>query len=165
MSNGGRCSSASPAVKNTNSAGACQSSHHGFQASTMPTSDSVPAAIATDDAASTNGSSYAISWAATLMPPSRLNLFALDQPPMSVPITPTPITAITKNSPMSRSTATHVADSGMAIIATRYGSNATAGASLNTRLSAAAGTTSSFCTNLTPSATSCAQPWKAPAYI
>ena len=47
MSNGGRCSSASPAMKNTTSAGSCQSSHHGCQASTMPGSDSVPAAIAT----------------------------------------------------------------------------------------------------------------------
>ena len=43
--------------------------------------------------------------------------------------------------------------------------SATAGASLNTVRSAAAGTMSSFCANFTPSATSCAQPWKPPAYI
>ena len=36
MSNGGRCSSASPATKKTSAAGACQSSHHGCQASAMP---------------------------------------------------------------------------------------------------------------------------------
>ena len=57
MSNGGRCSSASPATKNTTAPGSCQSSHHGSHASTMPGSDSVPAAIATDAAASMNGSS------------------------------------------------------------------------------------------------------------
>ena len=42
---------------------------------------------------------------------------------------------------------------------------ATAGASENTVRSAAAGTMSSFWMNFTPSATSCAQPWKAPASI
>ena len=57
MSNGGRCSSASPATKNTTAPGSCQSSHHGSHASTMPGSDRVPAAIATEAAASTNGSS------------------------------------------------------------------------------------------------------------
>src|SRR3954465_7911342 len=48
---------------------------------------------------------------------------------------------------------------------TRYGMSATAGASVKIRRSAAAGTTSSFWANFTPSATSCAQPWKPPAYI
>ena len=42
---------------------------------------------------------------------------------------------------------------------------ATAGASENTPRSAASGTTSSFWTNFTPSATSCAQPWNMPASI
>ena len=56
-SNGGRISSASPATKNTTSPGSCASSHHGSHASAMPTSDSVPAAMATLDAASTIGSS------------------------------------------------------------------------------------------------------------
>src|SRR5690606_6511741 len=47
----------------------------------------------------------------------------------------------------------------------RYGTIATPGASLNTHRSASRGTTSSFCANFTPSAMSCAQPWKAPAYM
>src|SRR4051794_39221010 len=84
---------------------------------------------------------------------------------MSVPTTPTPMTASTKNSPMSRSSPTRPGPIGTTRSATRYGSRATAGASRKIVRSAAAGTTSSFCTNLTPSATSCAQPWKAPAYI
>ena len=46
-----------------------------------------------------------------------------------------------------------------------YGTSATAGASENTHRSAAAGMMSSFCTNFTPSAISCAQPWNRPAYI
>src|SRR5437016_2652778 len=45
----------------------------------MPSSESVPAAIAALDAASTNGSSYAISCAPARMPPSNEYLFALDQ--------------------------------------------------------------------------------------
>src|SRR3954454_23424348 len=165
MSNGGLCSSARPAVKNTRPPTTCQASHHGCHASTMPLNDSVPAAIATDAAASTNGSSYDISWAATRIPPSRLNLFALAQPPIRVPTTPTPITASAKNSPTSRSSPTRPGPSGITSRTTRYGSSATAGASLKTVRSAAVGTTSSFCTNFTPSAMSCAQPWKPPAYI
>ncbi len=46
-----------------------------------------------------------------------------------------------------------------------YGTSQTAGARENTHRSAAAGITSSFCTNLTPSARSCAHPWNRPAYI
>src|SRR3954451_4063551 len=99
------------------------------------------------------------------MPPSRLNLFALDQPPMSVPMTPTPMTARTKNSPMSRSSPTRPGPIGTTRSATRYGSRANAGAIWKIVRSAPAGTTSSFCTNFTPSATSCAQPWNIPAYI
>jgi hypothetical protein len=46
-----------------------------------------------------------------------------------------------------------------------YGISTTAGASEKTPESAAAGTTSSFWMNLTPSATNCAHPWNAPASI
>ena len=56
-SNGGRCSSASPAMKNTMSPGSWVSSHHGSHASAIPISESVPAAMATLEAASTIGSS------------------------------------------------------------------------------------------------------------
>ena len=45
-----------------------------------------------------------------------------------------------------------------------YGIIATAGASPNTQRSAALGITSSFCTNFTPSAMSCAHPCHRPAY-
>src|SRR5690606_39542998 len=76
MSNGGRRSSASPATKNTTPPMACHGSHHHCHASTMPGSDSVPAAIATEEAASTSGSSYATSWAAARMPPSSEYLLA-----------------------------------------------------------------------------------------
>ena len=55
--------------------------------------------------------------------------------------------------------------SGTTSSTSRYGSSATAGASRNTGRSAPRGAMSSFCTNLTPSAISCAQPWKPPAYI
>src|SRR4051812_21688408 len=165
MSNGGRCSSASPATTNTSAAGACQSSHQGRQASPMPTSESVPAAMAALLAASTSGSSYASSCAADRIAPSRAYLFALDQPAMRVPSTPTALAASTKSSPASRSAPTRRGDSGSAVIATRYGRSATAGASRKTGASAAAGTISSFCANLTPSASSCAQPWNPPAYI
>ncbi len=57
MSNGGRRISATPATKKITSAGACQISHHGCQACTIPGRLSVPAAIATLAAASTSGSS------------------------------------------------------------------------------------------------------------
>ena len=46
-----------------------------------------------------------------------------------------------------------------------YGTMTTAGASVNTHESAAFGMTSSFWMNFTPSAISCAHPWKRPAYI
>ena len=46
-----------------------------------------------------------------------------------------------------------------------YGTSATAGAREKTQASAATGITSSFWTNLTPSAMSCAHPWNLPAYI
>src|ERR671932_1771589 len=165
MSNGGRCSSARPATTNTSAAGACQISHHGRHASAMPTSDRVPAAMATLLAASTSGSSYASSCAAERIAPSRAYLFALAQPAIRVPRTPTALAASTNSRPASRSAATADGDSGSAAIATRYGTSATAGASRKTGRSAAAGTISSFCTNLTPSAISWAQPWNPPAYI
>lgn len=57
MSNGGRRISARPATKKITIAGACQSSHQGCHASTMPVRLRVPAAIATEAAASTSGSS------------------------------------------------------------------------------------------------------------
>src|SRR5918996_1254640 len=165
MSNGGRCSSASPAMKNTAAPIACQASHHGCQASTIPGSESVPAAMATDAAVSTKGSSYAMSCAAVRSPPSREYLLPLAQPPISEPRTPTPITASTASSPTSTSTPTHSGASGTKARATRYGTSPTAGASRKTAGSARAGTTSSFWANLTPSAISWAQPWNRPAYI
>src|SRR5215212_5499921 len=157
MSNGGRCSSARPATTNTSAAGACQITHQGRQASAMPTSERVPAAMATLLAASTRGSSYASSCAAARIAPSRAYLFALAQPAIRVPSTPTALTARTNSSPASRSAPTRDGDSGSAAIATRYGTSATAGASRKTGRSAAAGTISSFWANLTPSASSCAQ--------
>ena len=66
------------------------------------------------------------------MAPSRAYLFALDQPAISVPSTPTALAASTNSSPASRSAPTHVADSGIAASATMYGTSATAGASLKT---------------------------------
>jgi hypothetical protein len=75
------------------------------------------------------------------------------------------ITASTKNRPESRSAPTMPGASGMAARAAMYGRIATIGAHSNTRRSAAAGTTLSFWMNFTPSATNCAQPWNAPAYI
>ncbi|KOV98166.1 hypothetical protein ADL02_06625 [Streptomyces sp. NRRL WC-3723] len=57
MSNGGRCSSASPATKKTIAPTICQGSHHQWKACTMPGRETVPAAIATEAAASSIGSS------------------------------------------------------------------------------------------------------------
>ena len=133
----------------------------------MPDRDRVPAAIATDAAASTNGSSYPSSCAAARNPPSSEYLFALDQAAISTATTPTPTTASTTNSPTSSGCPTSVSrgPSGMNSRATRYGSRATSGATRNTGRSAARGVTSSFCTNFTPSASSCAHPWNRPAYI
>jgi hypothetical protein len=59
----------------------------------MPTSDSVPAAIATEAAASTSGSSYASSWAAPRRPPIREYLLADAHAPISMPTTPIPVIA------------------------------------------------------------------------
>ena len=67
--------------------------------------------------------------------------------------------------PTDRSCAVCPGPTGIVMSTNRYGSSATAGASSNTRRSARAGTTASFCANFTPSATSCAQPWNPPAYI
>ena len=67
----------------------------------MPGSESVPAAIATEAAVSSIGSSYASSWAAVRRPPRRENLLADAQPAISEPSTPTPITASTKKMPAS----------------------------------------------------------------
>src|SRR3954453_17546171 len=139
MSNGGRCSSASPATKNTASAGSCHSSHHGSHAATMPASDTVPAAIATETAASTSGSSYASSWAAIRSAPSSEYLFALAQPAISEPRTPTLMTASTKKRLRSTQGRDASGDSGIATSPTRYGPSATPGASRNTPASAAAG--------------------------
>ena len=164
MSNGGRCSSASPATKKTNAASACQSSHHGStprrcRSATACRPPSPPTPRRARTAARRPSAARP-----TRIPPSE-NLLALAQPPISEPSTPTPITASTKNRPMSRSTPTSPGPTGITTSTTRYGISATAGASRNTVRSAAAGTTSSFCANFTPSATSCAQPWKPPAYI
>src|SRR5665647_647923 len=99
------------------------------------------------------------------MPPSRAYLLALDQPDINAPSMPTALAASTNSTPAPTSAATTVGERGMTASATRYGTRATAGASLNTQRSAASGTMSSFWTNLAPSATSCAQPWNPPAYI
>src|SRR4051812_35312054 len=116
MSNGGRRSSASPATKKTTPPMNCQGSHHHCHASTMPVIDSVPAAIATEEAASTSGSSYDMSWAADLMPPSTEYLLADAHPAMIDPSTPMPSTASTKKSPRSSWTPTASRSMGMAII-------------------------------------------------
>src|SRR5688572_8281577 len=57
MSNGGRLSSASAAVKNTMMPGPRTTSHHHSHASAMPVSDIVPASMTTLEAQSTSGSS------------------------------------------------------------------------------------------------------------
>ena len=75
------------------------------------------------------------------------------------------IVASAKKPPTDRSWTLCRGPTGMTTSTNRYGSSATAGASSNTRRSARAGTTDSFCANFTPSATSCAQPWNPPAYI
>ena len=167
MSKGGRWSSARPATKKTRAPTICQGSHHHSKASRMPGSETVPAAMATEAAVSSIGSSYARSWAAVRRPPRRENLLAEAQPAMSEPRTPTPITASTKKMPASTTwpTAPSPGPIGMARRTRRYGRRATAGASWKIRRSAPAGTMSSFCANFTPSATSWAQPWKPPAYI
>ncbi len=96
----------------------------------MPVSDSVPAAIATDDAANTIGSSYDISCAATRIPPSSEYLFADAQPAMIAPITPTPMTASAKKTPGPRSSATcPPGPTGITSRTSRYGTSATPGAS------------------------------------
>ena len=82
-----------------------------------------------------------------------------------MPITETLDIASTKKMPTSRFSAKTVFPSGRTTRIAMYGIIATAGASENTLRSAAAGTTSSFWMNLTPSATSCAHPWNRPASI
>ena len=152
-------------MKTTNSGNSGTTYHRSCCASTMPISDIVPASITTAAAARTSGSSYAISCAAARRAPINENLFALDQPAISTPITPTLAIAITKKMPTSRSSANTVAPNGRTTRVAMYGISATPGASENTVRSAAAGTTSSFWMNFTPSATSCAHPWKTPASI
>src|SRR6478752_4259090 len=136
MSKGGRWSSASPATKNTTRPGSCQSNHHGVQAAAMAASEMLPAPIAVDTAASTKGSSYASSWAATRRPPSSENLLALDHPAISEPTTPMLMTASAKKRLGSIQVAAPSGDSGMTASTTRYGMSATAGASRKTGPSA-----------------------------
>ena len=88
-------------MKKTRAPTICQGSHHQWKALRMPGSETVPAAIATEAAASSIGSSYARSWAAVRRPPRRENLLAEAQPAISEPSTPTPITASTKKMPAS----------------------------------------------------------------
>ena len=66
---------------------------------------------------------------------------------------------------MSRFSAQIVRPNGTTRKMAMYGTMTTAGASVNTHESAAFGMTSSFWMNFTPSAISCAHPWKRPAYI
>jgi hypothetical protein len=84
---------------------------------------------------------------------------------MSTPITVTDVIAVTKKIPTSRFRMKISFENGITTNSAMYGTSATAGASENTHRSAAAGITSSFWTNFTPSASSCAHPWKRPAYI
>ena len=92
-------------------------------------------------------------------------MLAEAHPAISVPMMPTPMTASTSTTLASTSAPTTRGDSGMTASATRYGMSATNGASRKAQRSARAGVMSSFWTNFTPSATSCAHPWKPPAYI
>ena len=90
MSNGGRVSSASEATrKMTNPTGCVSANQYLSCASTIPIIESVPACITIAAAASTSGSSYAMSCAAARSAPISENLFAEDQPAMSTPITET----------------------------------------------------------------------------
>ena len=90
-------------MKNTTAPTPWYGSHHQCHECAMPLSDNVPAAIATLAAASTSGSSYAISCAPARRPPSREYLLALAQPAMRMPSTPTDTTARAKNTPTERS--------------------------------------------------------------
>src|ERR671934_2985546 len=101
--------------------------------------DSEPACITIDDAASTSGSSYAISCAAARSAPISENLLAEAQPAMSVPITPTELMASTKKMPTSRFSANTVGENGITTIVTMYGTSTTPGAIVYTHGSAAAG--------------------------
>ena len=92
-------------------------------------------------------------------------MFADDHPAISTPITETLDIAITKKMPTSRLSAHSVGPNGSTTKIAMYGIIATAGASENTLRSAAVGTMSSFWMNFTPSATSWAHPWNAPASI
>src|SRR5918992_5497387 len=93
MSKGTRVISATAPMLNTRNAASPmpggQIANGQFCASTMSTSESEPASIATAAAASTIGSSYAISWAALRSAPINAYLLALDQPAISTPIVDT----------------------------------------------------------------------------
>jgi hypothetical protein len=103
MSNGGRVSSARAATTKMPKPIGCETTNqYCCCASTIPTIESVAACITTAAAASTSGSSYAISWAAPRSAPISENLFAEAHPAMSVPITVTDVIAITKKIPTSR---------------------------------------------------------------
>ncbi len=91
------------------------------------------------------------------------NLLAEDHPAISTPTTETAEIAITKKSPTSRFSAQTSFPNGMTAKTRITGTTKTAGAREKTQRSAARGTTSSFWMNLTPSAMSCAHPWKRPA--
>ena len=166
MSNGGRVSSASEAVRKIRKPIGCEKTNQYFSwASTIPIIESVPACMTIAAAPSTRGSSYAMSCAAARRAPMSENLFAEAHPAMRTPITETDVIAMTKKIPTSRFRMKIVSEKGITTNNAMYGTSATAGARENTHRSAAAGITSSFWTNLTPSATSCAQPWNRPAYI
>ena len=77
-------------------------------ASTMPTSDSVPACITMAAAASTTGARTRSAARPPGGAPISENLFAEDHPAMSTPITETDDIAITKKMPMSRLSANNV---------------------------------------------------------
>src|SRR5918992_2918972 len=93
MSNGTRVISATAPVVNTRNAASPmpggQIANGQLCASTMSTSESEPASIATDAAASTIGSSYAMSCAAERKAPISAYLLALDHPAISTPIVDT----------------------------------------------------------------------------
>src|SRR5918997_6217911 len=87
MSNGTRVISATAPTLNTRNAASPipggQMANGQSWASTMSTSESDPASIATEAAASTMGSSYAMSCAADRSAPISAYLLALDQPAIS----------------------------------------------------------------------------------
>src|SRR4029079_8027823 len=148
MSNGGRVSSATADIMNTMNSGNSGTMYHTVRcASTRPIIDVEAASMTAAAAASTSGSSQAISCAAARNAPISENLFAEAHPAISTPRTPIEDIASTKKMPMSRFSAYRAVPNGITRSTTRYGTSAPPGAIENPGPSAAAGTMSSFWMN------------------